>query len=67
MKITVRNKRDIQQLLCVLTMLKNSEKNGTEEIFLVAPTPDPWYIKSNIIWMSGYVHYCQTSNKNAPQ
>ena len=31
---------DIQQLKCVLTMLKNSEKNGTEEIGLVTPTPE---------------------------
>ena len=31
----VKYKRDIQNLACVLTMLKNSEINGTEEIPLV--------------------------------
>ena len=32
----VKCKRDI---VCVLTMLKNSENDGTEEIGIVAPTP----------------------------
>ena len=31
--------RDIQELKCVLTMLKISENNRTEEIGLVTPTP----------------------------
>ena len=30
--------------MCVLTMLKISENNGTEEIGLVTPTPDRFYI-----------------------
>ena len=37
----VKYKRAIQQLTSVLTMLKNLENNGTEEIGLETPTPDP--------------------------
>ena len=33
-------KRDIQYIMCVLTMLKISQNSGMEEIGLVAPTPD---------------------------
>ena len=29
--------------MCVLTMLKNGENNGTEEIRLITPTPDSLY------------------------
>ena len=37
----VKYKRDIQQLTYVLTIVQNSENNGTEEISLVTPTPGP--------------------------
>ena len=35
--MSVKYQRDIQYLTSVLTMLKNPENNGTEEIYLVTP------------------------------
>ena len=43
-KSPVKHERDIQQLNSVLTIVKNRNKNGAEEIALVPPTPEPHLI-----------------------
>ena len=52
--MSVKYQRDIQYLTSVLTMLKNPENNGTEEIYLVTPPQVYSWIAFAFLYWSNY-------------